>query len=186
MTITAKRFEKLIHTSVVTVESDLSDPWFYWFVNGRFAGKTRSPSYSVYASTTHPIVQVYDSTDGDVAPDSITPAHHASVRRISFLGSTNADVARYIVQYRKSGGSWVTFATVYAPDQGATARPFTVVSPELDEDSTYDFQVIAIDSAGNEASALQLYEELIVRRPDSVNWSAEYNTSTNRVTFDAA
>ena len=61
-----------------------------------------------------------------------------------------------------------------------------MLTPRLDDLSTYTWRVIPVNTAGNDGTALTIGPELIVRTPDAPNIEIVFDSGTTRVTFSEA
>jgi len=104
-------------------------------------------------------------------------------RTLPWARSVDSSTVSYKVYQKLGAGSFEEIDDVPAvPGQWW----HSVLSPRLTDLSTYTWEIRPIDAAGNEGTALVLGPELIVRRPDSPDFTATYNSGPTTVTIAAA
>ena len=97
--------------------------------------------------------------------------------------SLAAGVAAYAIQQQENGGDWATIATVaQTPDDW----DFAIETDRLDDLSSYAWQVVPIDAAGNQGTPLAIAAEQIVRVPDAPNFAVEFNPTNQTIAFAEA
>jgi len=171
--------------TTVTATSTLSAPvFFFWYLDGAYIARTLTPTKSFkIPSGDQGRVDVLDSTDPDFDPIANAPAGFPARRSLWWVRSLAADVAYYQVEVQKNGGAWTPFAQVRPR---ASAWSYSVLSDRLDDLTTYAFRVVPYDSSGNAGTPIVLASELVVRTPDSPDFSIAYTPGTGRVTVAAA
>lgn len=183
--ITSTTTTRSLNATTVTVVSDLSGLIHYhWYIDGAFAGKTTNAARMFFLAPEDQVrIDVLDTTDPDFDSIANAPSGYPARRSLWWIRSTSADIARYRVEQQREAEGYVPIAEVV---QTSTAWSFSVLSPRLDDLTTYDWRVVPIDVAGNEGTPLAIGPEPVVRRPDSPAFSIAFDGGTTRVTFDAA
>lgn len=169
----------------VTVTSDLGGTVYYhWYVDGCYVASTTSPVKSFYLEVDEEArVEVLDTNDSAYDPIANAPAGWPSRRSLWWIRSTASDVDHYRVEQKKGVGSWATIGLVQHDDREWT---YHLLTPRLDDLETYQWQVIPVDKAGNDGSALDFGSEKIVRTPDSPDFEISFNSGPTTVTFSEA
>lgn len=154
---------------------------WHWYVNGNYAGSTNSGKRSfdcrggpinVWA---RPTLYARRFSGRENAPPPLS-----GTRTIEWLQSADL-AARYLAQYRVSGDpDWTTFADV----TGGKPWRYQAVTPMLEDDTLYEFQVVPVDEFGNSGTPLDLGDERIVRWPDVQSLTPSYNGGTQKFTFN--
>ena len=174
------------NVTTLTVHSWLVPPiYFYWYVDGRYVGQTKSPSRAFYLPAGDQAqIDVIDSTDPDLDPIANAPAAYPVRRTLWWIRSIDAGrVDRYRVEQQKDGGDWTQIGTVHAVDG---QWDYTFLTDRLDDLGAYAWRVVPIDAAGNDGSAITLGAETVVRKPDGVDFTLSFDDGTDRVTLDEA
>ena len=173
------------NVTTVTATSDLTGTvYFNWYVDGAFVSVTTTPTMSFSLEPGEQVrIEALDTNDQDFDPVANAPAGWPARRTIWFVRSVDADVVKYRVEQRKGAGAYSNIGIVPQTDDGWF---FSLVSPRLDDLSTYDWKVIPIDRAGNDGTAVSIGPELVVRTPDAPRFSATFNPGATTVTLAAA
>lgn len=161
------------NTFRVAWTSDLADPTFRVFRNGRKVGKTKDTAWTFsVAPGESPVIEV---TDDGSAPARVFP------RRVllTWFG-TDPDVDHYRVD-KKVSGSW--------EEKGRVRRRDGVYydwrSAWLADDTVHEFRVVPVGKNGNDGPALT-WSVLMVGYPDPPDVSYDYDAGTGKVTISAA
>ena len=158
-------------------------PIYHWYIDGEYAGSSSSnryrfrlPAASQAHITCHPVR--FPSWNG---ADYQRPEFVGRVT-LSWTRSTDATIANYKAQYRISGGgSWTTFAQIKADGRWE----YRSRTPVLNDDTVYDFQVVAVNTSGTEGTPLSLGSQRVVRVPDVIAISAAYNSGPQTITVSS-
>jgi len=175
------RHERYAVTLVCTASDYMRRVVWHWWVDGKYAGRSlagtrtfRCPpgrTISVFAKPVR-YNRSYRGGERDIAP-------LFGLVELQWVPSTDS-VDHYLVQYRIQGaGSWTTARRVAADGRW----PYSARLPQLADSTTYEFQVVAVDAAGNQGTALDLGTRVIVRWPDPPDPSISLNLS-QQWTFD--
>lgn len=184
MSITGYTFTPFGDQVLVEVTSDLSSPTIYWYLDGIYAGSSVDLSQMfMVASGDQVEVIAIDSTSSSFDPVANQPTAWPARRDIQWARSTDASATGYKVYQKLGAGSFTEIAAVPAR---AGQWWYSVLSPRLTDLSTYTWEIRPLDAAGNEGTARVVGPELIVRRPDSPNFTAAFNSGPTTVTFTAA
>lgn len=185
MAITAYSQVRSGNVTTVTVASSLTGTvYFNWYVDGAFVGTTTTPTMSFSLEPGDQVrIDVVDTNDQDLDPVANAPAGWPARRTVWWVRSIDADVVKYRVEQRKGAGAWSTIGVV---QHDALTWSYSLMSPRLDDLSTYEWRVIPIDAAGNDGTASSIGPELIVRTPDAPRFSATFNAGPTTVTLAAA
>ena len=186
MTITSdpyvfRQFGQWTH---VTVTSSLTNPTIFWYLDGTFYDRTETLDVSVFLAVGDQAdIVAVDTTD----PDNFdvvanAPTAGPARRTLWWVRSTDSDVAYYSVQQQREAEGLVEVGRVAATDDW----DYRFVTPRLDDLTNYDWEIVPYDSAQNPGTALALDQVLIVRRPDSPDFTVAFDGGTTRVTFAAA
>ena len=124
----------------VTTNLPAGRRYVHWYVNGRYHGMTRSlarvfrvpPGRQINVVTR--ITRYRSYQGGDHSPEGLS-----GEIRLEWIRSGDPNIHSYLAQYRPSGGSWTTFRKVR--DTGAWS--FSAITPQLDDDTSYEFRVVA-------------------------------------------
>jgi len=168
----------------VSVTSSLTAPvYFFWYLDGAFAGMTGSGSkVFILPQGDQSVVDVLDSADPDFDYIANAPTQYPARRTLVFIRSADAATARYRIDQQAGGGAWEIIGFV-AQETGRWQ--YTFVTGRLDDLTLYAWRVVPLDSAGNAGTAVTIAQELIVRSPDAPNFTATLQVST-RVAFASA
>lgn len=185
MAITAYNQTRQGNVTIVTVTSGLGGTVYYhWYIDGAFVATTLTPTRSFVLEVGEQVrIEVNDTTDPDYDPFANAPAGWPARRTLWWIRSTDADVRQYRVEQKKGAGSWATIGIIQA---NAVDWAYSLLSPCLDDLASYTWQVIPVDTAGNDGTALTIGPELVVRTPDAPEFTVSFDEGTTRVTFAAA
>lgn len=186
MAITSYIPSRVGNVTTVTVVSDLTAPvWFYWYVDGSFAGSSTSNSRAfILAPEDQVEIIAVDSNDPDEDPLDIAPEGFPARRTLAWTRSIDPDVVEYLVEQQINGGAYAQIGLVNAV-AGQWLYEFT--TPRLIDLATYNWKVTPYDIAGDAGSNLTLIAtEKVVRTPDAPQYTATFNDTPDTVTFDAA
>jgi len=156
--------------------------YYHWYLNGVYVGVTRSPRRSFYvADEEQADIEVIDTIDVDFDPVASAPAAYPDRRTLWWVRSVDAAGAEsYRVEQQKDGGNWTEVATLDALEGQWT---YEYITARLDDLASYAWRVIPVDRAGNDGTAITLDAELVVRTPDAPEYTATFDSGTDRVTF---
>ena len=176
---------RMDNTTRVTVSGRLTgNVFYYWYLDGAFVGRSQSNSRSfVLAHNDMVRVEVIETYDADFDAEANAPAGWPGRRTLWWIRSTDADVDHYRVEQAYGAGDFAEIATVQAV---AGQWEYEVLSPRLLDLSGYTWQVVPVDAAGNDGTALEIAQEVIVRTPDAPDFAIAFDEGTTKVTFSAA
>jgi len=185
MAITAYSQQQVGNVTIVTVTSGLSGTIYYhWYLDGLWQGVTQAPSKSfVLGVGKQARIEVNDTNDVDYDGPANAPTAYPAVRTLTWIRSLASDVACYRVEQQQDGGDWNTIGTV---QRNGAQWEYRFTTPALDDLSTYDWRVYPIDETGNDGTVLNLDGELIVRTPDSPDYTVTFDSGTTKVAFAEA
>lgn len=186
MAITAASVMRYGQMTEVRVTSDLSaDPVYYhWFNHGAYLGRTTTPMVTVSPQAGEQLrVAVIDTTDPDYDPIANAPDGYPARRTIKWHTSQASDVSHYHVEENEDAGGWTKIGTV--AHDGKTWQ-YTFTTLPLTDLASYQFRVKAVDTAGNEGTALTLAAATVVRTPDAPAFALSFDEGTTKVTISAA
>lgn len=187
MAITSYSKKRHGRLTKVTVVSDLTGTVYYhWYLDGAWLGVTTDPNYSIFLEAGEQAELVcIDTNSASFDGPANAPAGYPARRALWWNKCTDADVDHYRVEYGtgfSSPSSWTLMGTV--KDDGGWSYRF--LSHRLTDLTWYWFRIVPVDLAGNQGTALALGPDKVVRTPDAPEYSATYNSGTQRVTFAAA
>ena len=185
MAITSYQQQRFGAVTVVTVTSDLSGTIYYhWYIDGAFIASTQLPTRSFILEAGEQVrIEVNDTNDVDYDPVANAPDGYPARRTIWWIRSIGDDVARYRVEQKKGAGDWASIGTV---QRNAATWSYSLLSPRLDDLSTYQWRVIPCDEAGNDGTAKSVQSEDVVRIPDAPDFTITFDSGTAKVTFAEA
>lgn len=172
--------------TVVTAAPPIQGPLFYhWFVDGLHVSSSRNPELTVLLDEgERASIRVVTTHELIVDIESIAPVGYPSRRTLRWNPEQISDDAgRYRVRQQREADGYSTIGEV-AAQQGQWS--YSLVTPRLDDLTSYTWQIVPIDIHGNEKSALTVGPELIVRVPDAPDFDLLYDDVSDRVTFIAA
>lgn len=181
---TATAFDGLI---TVTVTSSLSSPVYYhWYRDGAYVATTVDDASYTFrvlpGEQAH--IECVDTNDADYDPVANAPTGEAPATRTLFwCRSLDTDCDHYRVEEQKDGGDWTLLATVpHADDQWS----YEYHTARLDDLTAYAWRIVPVDAAGNQGTALAMDAEDVVRTPDAPDYTIDWDSGTQLVTFTAA
>ena len=185
MSITFLPTTQLGQFSFVQVTSDLGGaPTFFWYLDGTFLSRTDVGEIMVYLPDGDQadifVVDTLSPEAFDISANA--PTVFPSRRTLWWARSLEADVLQYTIEQEREAEGFVEIGEVAATD----AWSYRFITPRLDDLTTYQWRIIPVDVAGNQGTALALGPELIVRRPDSPDFTIVFTPGTLRVEFFAA
>lgn len=168
----------------VTVVSSLSGVVYYhWYMDGAYLGYTNTPSRAfMLGSLDQSRIDILDTDDPDFDAVANAPSGFPARRTLVFVRSMDVRISSYRVEQRRATDAWIEIALI---NDDPARWTYEFLSPRLDDLTSYAWRVIPIDDAGNDGTAVSLGGELIVRTPDSPDFSAALQVSTH-VLFAAA
>jgi len=171
MTVTVDSITPLGAGSYKSVwSSDLANPLFYIWRDGRLMDTTMALEYTLYVSSGEQLVlEVFDSAD-DVASDAFPG-------KITLGWYPVADTAHYIIE-RLVNAVWVQKKQVNDTGLGF----YQWQSDYLEDVTTHEFRIVPYGDNGNAGTALS-FAVFMVRLPDVPDVSFSYDDSTNKVTI---
>lgn len=184
MSITGYTMTPFGNQTLVEVTSGLSSPRIYWYLDGIYTGSSLELSqWFMLEPGDQAEVIAIDSTSDSFDPIANQPTAWPARRSITWTRSDDASAASYRVYQKLGAGSFVLI-------DDAPAIPgrwwYSVLTPRLTDLSSYTWEIRPVDAAGNEGTALVVGPELIVRRPDSPDFTVTYNSGPATVTIAAA
>lgn len=187
MGITSISQQQIFDVTNVTVVSDLvgAPIYYWWYLDGSPVLQTTTPTQNFRLSPYVQVdVRVIDTLDANFDAVANAPLGYPATRSLWFVRSIDAAADHYIVQQRVAGTD--TWSTIGQIQQIGPQWTQSIQTQPLDDLTSYEWQVVPCDAAGNEGPPLALPAELIVRRPDAPAWSMAYDPETFRVSFAAA
>lgn len=185
MSITGYSFLQLGQFTLATVTSDLGgSPTFFWYIDGAFFQRTDVAELMVYlaADDQADIVAVDTLTPDAFDVQASAPTVFPARRTLWWVRSTDTDVSRYVIRQQRAAEGFVDVGSV--PHTSAWSYRF--LSPRLSDLFAYQWTITPVDEAGNEGTALTIGPELIVRKPDSPDFTIVFTPGTLRTEFFAA
>ena len=160
-------------TFLVSAESDLAAPTYYWWLDGHYLAETRRPSTIVSVEPgSHPVIEVFD--DAARRPDYAVP----SARQLVF--GRVPDAARYKVE-QFIDGAWELQDVV--SESGALFKRRT--TGQLADETDTQFRVTPVGT--NEVEGTPAAATIrMIRYPDPPNVTFTYNAGPHTVTIAAA
>jgi hypothetical protein len=157
--------------TVVRVTSDLTPPvYFFWYVDGAYVGSTTGAgtATSVRGFGLPPDdqvrIDVLDSTDPAFDALAAAPDGYPARRTLTWIRSIDAETAVYRVEQQREAEGYEEIGYVGAD---AATWQYQLLSPRLDDLTTYDWRVIPVDASGVDGTPIAIGPESIVRRPDA-------------------
>ena len=174
MTVTLGEPEWLSEEVVrLSWSSSLANPTYYIWLDGELLEATAAESVDLtVGGDWQPVVDVFDSASD--APEYVSSGRTA----LCWWPAEGAGSYR-VEEYVAS--AWVQRASI--ADGGAGF--FSWLSRVLEDVTTHEFRVVAIDSAGNDGASTS-FSVLMVRHPDVPGVSYSYDSDTNKVAVAAA
>jgi len=171
--------------TTVTVMPILSGAvYYFWFLDGAYAGMTTEPSRTfVLDSGGQATVDCLQTFDPLFDPTVFAMPGYPAVRTLEFVRSIDPNVAEYRIEQQRASGAWTVLGRV-ADD--SSRWTYSVVTPRLDDLTSYGWRVVPIDAAGNDGTTLTLAQELIVRTPDAPRFTVTFDPLNDQVAFGAA
>jgi len=165
----------------VTVVSSLTGTIYYhWYADGSYLAGSASPTRSFLVPAGEQIrVTAVDTNDPDFDPFASPPAGYPARRTLWWVASTDLDVGHYRVEQQREAEGWLEIGQVSASGSWA----YQLLTPRLDDKTTYSWRLIPVDQAGNDGAALSLGSEFVVRSPDAPNLAISYDAGTAKVTL---
>lgn len=163
--------------------SNLSDPeniYYFWYVNGTFVQRSRSPIFEFSLLDDEYLrIDVIDSTDQGFDAEAHAPDVPQS-RHTVYWNPSRESTIYYRVRQKKSGGSWLTIGKVR---HELGKWNYWCVTPVLDDQGTYEFDVAAVDKPGNAGTTVATDSVKVWRIPDAPAYTGAYSESTHKFTF---
>jgi hypothetical protein len=173
----------------VTVVSDLSTSslygtiYYHWYLDGDYCGRTTAPYRNFQLKIgDQGRVEVVDTIDPDFDSAANAPTAYPARRTLSWVTSTSS-VDHYRVEQKKAAGAYSSIAKVFSVLGQWT---YSAKSERLDDLTEYTWRIVPVDSLGNDGTPYVIGPELIVRTPDSPDFTVSFSASTTKVTFTAA
>lgn len=176
---------------VVKATTNLADPFYWWFVDGRFVGMTRAAEFGTrlnIGDQAQIACRVTASPHYDPARAAVAVAAYPATRTYQWFTSIDASVGSYRVQYAYDDaplteGEWTTLATI--KHDGRWVYEYT--TPRLDDIRFFFLRVQAVSPSGNVGAEVLAdgYDTLIVRKPEMPNFTASYNSAGHVLTLAA-
>lgn len=185
MSITAYGTTRNGNVTTVVVTSDLSGTIYYhWYVDGAYVATSQSATHSFYLGSNEQVrIEVIDTNNIDYDYIANAPDGYPAYRTLHWVRSQDTDVDFYRVEQNKDGAGWITAGTV---SHDASEWDYSLLTARLTDLSSYQWQIIPVDLAGNDGTAISLASEKIVRTPDAPDFDIAYSSGTTKVTFSAA
>lgn len=173
MAVTINPPTQLDHTTfLVTFSSDLGGtPTFYLWQDGILIAEQTATEYTFHADAGEGLqIHIFDSATD--APDDVFPA------RVTIGWDSVPNAVYYDVQ-EKVSSVWTTRQFVQATGKGF----YNWRSRYLEDVTTHEFRVVAVDAAGERGAAIN-FSGLVVRHPDPPDHTLVF--SGGNITIDAA
>lgn len=182
MAITSLNQVRVGGVTIVTAESGLSGTvFFHWYLDGVHVSSTQSNRRSFYLDGSDGgVVDVIDTADPDFDVSANAPAGWPARRVLQWTRSASPDMGHYRVEQEKDGGGFVAIGTVH---HDALQWVYTFLTPRLVDLSTYIWRIIPVDASGNDGTPSTIRTELIVRTPDSPNFTVSWDSGTQQITW---
>ncbi len=171
--------------TTITVTSPLVGiVYFFWFMDGIYAARTTSPSRAFrLAVGDQARIEVLCSNDPDLDVVANAPAGFPARRRLWWIRSLDASIADYRVDQKLGAGDWETLQIIH---HQADLWDYEYITPRLDDLGSYTWQIVPVDTAGNDGTPLTIGPETIVRVPDAPRFEIAFDDGTGRVAFSEA
>lgn len=171
-------------TTVIAV-SDLSGVvYIHWYVDGAYVGGGAA-ARRTFQIPAGDMVSIVAQDTNDETYDAIAnaPEGHPARRSIWFVRASSTDVKSYRIEQQREAEDWLEIGEIAHEDDRWS---YFILSPRLDDLTTYGWRVIPIDASGNDGTALDLGTELVVRTPDATDYTVTYDGGTDKMTYTAA
>lgn len=180
--LTSQRNDSLV---TVTAVSDLSGTVYYhWYIDGAYVARTTSPVWTLHLEVGEQVrIDCNDSNSSTYDAVANAPDGYPARRTLWWVRANDSSVVKYLVQQKLGAGSWTSIGTVY---QDNDTWGHKLLTPRLDDLGSYTWQVIPVDAAGNQGTALTIGPETIVRVPDAPDYTISFDSGTDKVTFTEA
>lgn len=143
------------------------------YLDGELIESTTDTEYTYTGSTSAPDLEVADANE-----TTIYNVEYPARAAIQWRGVSGAEY--YLVQENVSG-TWTTRARVKENNSGY----YKFTSRALEDVTSHSFRVYAVDTYGNQSSALS-FTFFAVRVPPAPDVSIDYNESTDQVEVTAS
>lgn len=184
MSITAYSHQRIDRQIVITAESDLSGQVFYhWYVSGVWAAVTNDGRFAIYLNDgIQARVECVDTNDADFDAAENLPEELSPVRTLWWTRSVDTDTSYYIVEQKEDAGDYAEVARIWQGDEWTQS----FVTDALTDLATYYWRITPVDTSENEGTPTVIGPDVIVRRPDAPDFTVEYDSGTQKITFEAA
>lgn len=175
----------------VTVQAETAiteDVYFHWYLDGLYAGVTRTPHFGyLLPLDDSAFVQCLATLYPDFDPIAAAPAGYPSRGTLQWIRSSAMNIGYYRVDSATgagvpAGGDWKEIARFVADDRWH----YTYLTPSRSDLTWYWYRVVPVDTAGNDGTALTFGPFYVVRRPNPPDFATSYDAGTGRVTWSAA
>ncbi|KKN53078.1 hypothetical protein LCGC14_0605900 [marine sediment metagenome] len=182
--MTYEQFQLGQLTTVRVTSPLVGDVYHYWFIDGTFVAMTASPEYVlILPEGDQARVECIASNDASFDYVLNGPATPSIRSVVWWIASTAADVALYKIEQAKDGGVWTEIGRM---NHDADRWDYRLVTPRLDDLSSYAWRVVPVDKAGNDGQVVSQAARTIVRTPDGPDFTVAFDEGTTRVTFTEA
>lgn len=188
LTMTVERHRWIQDKIIITAESNISPDKglidYYWFLDGQFVSKTKRPVFEFLQFDNEPLrVDVLDSTDEGFDPNAYKPQGLASSRYTVYWNPSEEVTSYFRIRMKKSGGSWEIIGKA---DYEIGQWNYWAVTPVLDDQGEYEFDVAAMDEYDNPGATVLTDSIKVIRIPDIEAYMILYSGITNKVTYSAS
>lgn len=181
MSITAIIPKVVDFATIVTVTSDLTSPFYHWYISGRYAGMTLANRKAFFLPPgSQGRVTCQDTVDQDYDPYANAPDGYPNFRTVHWIRAIATDVDHYKIEEQKDSGGWTQKALVGHEE---SRWYYTWESGILVDLSSYEWRITPVDTNRNAGTAISYTAEKIVRVPDAPDFKFLYNATTDKITF---
>ena len=174
ITYLQSRAHGLLGGWLVEVSSDLTNPTFYWYMDGELRAITREGRY-VFPVAEGESAEIEVLDDANSAPQPVFPGRID----LEWAPVTAGAAVDYYRVDEYVGAVWTERARV---KHVAGAHYYTYRTRLLEDQTTHQFRIVPVGVNGNEGTAATMSFP-VVRRPDPPELSMSYNPATRTVTF---
>jgi hypothetical protein len=185
MSITSTTQVRTGNATQITVVSSLTGTIYYhWYQDGSYLGVSSTPTRTfVLVPGSQARFTILDTNDAAFDPVANAPEGYPATRSLVFTRSIDSDVSKYRIEQQRESDGWISLGIIFDDPR---AWVYQLSTPTLDDLTNYGWRVIAIDTAGNDGTAVTLAAELIVRTPNAPDFTVTFDPGTTKVTFAAA
>lgn len=167
--------------TVTAVTKLTGDLFYHWYIDGNYIDTTRAnqKSFVVEALDQIQVEAIIVNHDGfDVIANA--PAGYPARVTLHWVRSIDPNIKRYRIEQQKEAEGFAAIGVVTHAD---STWYYTFLTPRLETHTNYDWQIVPVDLAGNDGTPLSIPQQKIVRTPDAPNFTIDYASGNQRVTF---